>query len=150
MLTASKGNDSDDESNQLLIAHMPAAFRGNNTDNNSSSSATLASSSQVTSCSSGSQQSTRASSTTLVRLSLPHHECYARHFCSILNYTVKEEPPPIEMSSLGRQTLTPGNMQPCAYPDCQLTLFKQGTCQQNLSFCSPMSSTTPSVGDDVH
>ena len=149
-LAASEGNDLVDEPHRLSLARAPAAFEGDDTDDNSSSSTTLVSSPQATSRSSDSQQPTRALSTTLTRSSLPLHERYAQHLCSILDYTVKEEPPPAGTSSLGKRTLTPGNTQPCVYPDCQLTLFKLGACQQNSSSCSIMSSTTPSVGDENH
>ena len=146
-LTASKGDDLVNEPHWLSLARAPAAFESNDTDDNSSSSATLVSSPQATSRSSDSQQLTRASSTILTRSSLPLHERYAQHLCSIVDYTVKEEPLPAGTGSLGKQTLTPGNTQPCVYPDC---LFKLGACQQNSSSCSIMSSTTPSVGDETH
>ena len=148
-LTAFEGNKKANNIHMPLIARVPAAFEGYNSED-SSSSATLVALSRATSHIIGSRRPTRAPSTTLVTPSLPNHESYAQHSHSILDYSVQEEPPPARTSSLGKRTLTPGNIQPCVYPDCQLTLLKPGSCQQTSPSSSPMSSTTPSVGDDTH
>ena len=148
-LAAFECNEKANDIHMPSIARAPAAFEGYDSED-SSSSATLVASSRATSHIIGSRRPTRAPSTTLVTPTLPNHESYAQHTYSILNYSVQEEPPPTGTSSLGKRTLTPGNIQPCVYPDRQLTLLKPGSCQQTSPSCSPMSSTTPSVGDDTH
>ena len=148
-LAAFEGNEKANNTYTSSIARAPAAFKGYDSED-SSSSATLVASSRATSHIIGSRRPTRAPSTTLVTPSLPNHESYAQHLYSILDYSVQEEPPPAGTSSLGKRTLTPGNIQPCVYPDRQLTLLKPGSCQQISPSSSPMSSTTPSVGDETH
>ena len=132
------------------IARFPAAFEDYKSEDGSSSVAMLVASSRLVSRMTDSCQPMKAQSTLSVRLSLPHHECYAQNLYSTLDYSVKEEPPPSGTSSLGRRTLTLGNIQPCVYPDSQLSLFKQGACQQTIPFSLLMSSVTPSTGDDAH
>ena len=148
-LTTFKGNKKTNNPYKPSIARMPAAFEGYDLED-SSLSATLIASSRATSHNIGSRRLTRALSTTLATPSLPNHKSYAQHEHSILDYSVQEEPTPTRMSSLGKWTLTPGNIQPCVYPDRQLTLLKLGACQQTPSSRSPLSSTTASIGDEAH
>ena len=150
---AFKGNENLNSPSKSWIVHMPTAFKDYKSEDSSSSSATLIASSRATSHSVDSCQSKRVPLITLTWSSLPNHESYARHIYSTLNYSVLEEPPPMEMSSLERQTLafgTPGNSQTCIYPDSQLALFKQGSCQQTTPSSLLMSSVTPSTGDNIH
>ena len=151
-LAAFKGNKKTNDPYKPSIAPVLTAFKGYDSED-SSSSVTIVALSRATSHTVGSCWLTRALSTALATLSLPNHKSYAQHLHLILNYIVQEEPPPIETSSLGRWTLasrTPGNTQPCIYPDGQLILFKQGACQQTIPSSPFMSSATPSTGDSVH
>ena len=143
---ASEGDNTGNDPSKSLIVCSPAAFKGYD----SSSFAILVALLRLVSRTIDSRQSTKVQPTLSVRSSLPHHERYAQRIYLILDYSVKEEPPPARMSSPGRQTLIPGNIQPCVYPDGQLSLFKQGACQQTTPFPLLMSSVTPSTGDDVH
>ena len=134
-LAAFKGNGSSNDPSKSSIVWVPAALEDYESEDDSSSSATLVAPSKVTSHSVDSHQSKRVPLITLNWSSLPNHESYAQRIYSTLNYSVLEEPPPAETSSLERRTLafgTPGNIQPCIYPDSQLALFKQGARQQTL------------------
>ena len=147
---AFEGDDIGNDPSESPIARFLAAFEDYKPEDDSSSVATLVALSRPVSRTTDSCQSTKARSTPSARSSLPHHERYAQHLYSILDYSVKEEPPPSGTSSLGRRTLTPGNIQPCVYPDGQISLFKQGACQQIIHSSPLMSSVTPSTGDDAH
>ena len=150
MPAAFEGDDTGNDPSESPIARFPTAFKDYKPEDNSSSVATLVAPFRPVSRMTDSCQSTKAWSTLSARSSLPHHECYAQHLYSILDYSVKEEPPPSRTSSLGRRTLTPGNIQPCIYPDGQISLFKQGACRQTIPFSLLMSSVTPSTGDNAH
>ena len=79
---------------------------------------------------------------------LPTDLSYARY---ISNQSVSRDPFPEEKNSSEAPTLfdeTPGKFLPCPRPDPQPPPLKFNFCQRTISRLRPMSSTTPSAGEE--